>query len=227
MSKSTFIQGSSYCAVVSSLLASVCCNIVLAAEPNGVQHLLNEDALRSLKVNSSESVPAVRSVYAQDESESAPFCASDEQLEAAFKSLSEISLQIAPPGTKFPTSCFDEGDHRPYCTTGSRSPAHFYMHWHPSELVHNPLYFQDVALERYGQGRSPCFQPFVSGAKFVGTAFSLPYRMGVDHPHDLIYALGYERPGNYAPCVYEQLPWNRKAALLQAGAIVTGAFLYP
>ena len=227
MNNSTFPYRHSF-ALHSTLLAYLCCSIVLAAEPNGVQHLLNEDAVRALTESSQDEIPTVRSVYAQDDGDTAPpVCASEKQFESALKSLSKITLQIAPLGTKLPTSCFSEGSQRPYCTNGTRSPVHFYMHWHPSEVAHNPIYFQDVALERYGQGRSPCFQPLVSGAKFVGTAFSLPYRMGVDHPHELIYALGYERPGNYAPCVYEQLPWNKKAALLQAGAIVTGAYLYP
>jgi len=208
-----------------------CYTPAVTGEPATIQNLLNEGSLRSIDESQQAAQPTVHSVYTQDENETAPLCASDEQLQSALKPLAKISLQIAPTGDKLPPCCFGDAkvglNERFYCTHGARSPARFYMHWLPSELAHNPAYFQDVALARYGQGRSPCVQPFVSGAKFIGTAFSLPYRMGVDHPHDLVYTLGYERPGNYAPCVYQQLPWNKKAAILQAGAIVTGAFLYP
>jgi hypothetical protein len=135
------------------------------------------------------------------------------------------SRQDAPP------SCFaqhfPEAALRPRIAYGPRSAAQFCFHWEACHLVHQPLYFEDVALERYGQGFSPILQPVVSGARFVAGVATLPYRIGVDAPCELIYTLGHERPGDCVPSVCEQLPWSWRGAALQTGAILGGIVLVP
>jgi hypothetical protein len=99
--------------------------------------------------------------------------------------------------------------------------------WVPSAMVHQPLYFDDVPLERYGQTRHPLFQPLVSGARFFGTFPVMPYKIGVDHPYDLISTLGYYRPGSPAPCVHQTVPFEWDAATLEAAVWTGFVFLLP
>ncbi len=93
--------------------------------------------------------------------------------------------------------------------------------WQASNLFHNPLYFDDPSLERYGHTHPALVQPFVSAAKFGVRLVGLPYQMAIDPPKDRKYILGWYRPGECAPKKYYQIPFNANAALLQAG-VVTG-----
>lgn len=96
-----------------------------------------------------------------------------------------------------------------------------------TDLKHKPLYFEDVALERYGQ-QWPCgLQPFVSIAKFGVQGIGLPYQMAIDPVWRDIYPLGYYRPGDNAPELVPTVPFNLKAAAT-AGGVYTGLiFLIP
>lgn len=105
--------------------------------------------------------------------------------------------------------------------------AHVHYYWEPSNLFHNPLYFEDVALERYGHTYPDVVQPFVSLGKFGVQVVGLPYTMLLDRPLACQYALGYYRPGDCAPYLTYQVPINLKAAAA-AGGIYTGLFfLFP
>jgi hypothetical protein len=99
--------------------------------------------------------------------------------------------------------------------------------WAASEMAHQPLYFDDVPLERYGQTCHPLVQPLVSGALFFGTFPVMPYKIGLDHPYDLISTLGYYRPGSPAPCMHQTLPFEWDAATLEAGAWAGLVLLLP
>jgi hypothetical protein len=95
--------------------------------------------------------------------------------------------------------------------------------WEASNIYYNPLYFEDVALERYGHTYPCCVQPFASVGKFGVQLVGLPYQMAIDPPWKRIYPLGYYRPGECAPKLHYQIPWNTRAALVQAG-VTTGMF---
>jgi hypothetical protein len=97
--------------------------------------------------------------------------------------------------------------------------------WRASGLSHYPLYFEDVALERYGQTR--CLQPAWSGVRFFGAVPLLPYKMGLDCPHERIYTLGYARPGDAAPPVRERLPFSLKGLAAEAAAAAGFVSLFP
>ncbi|MBX3444887.1 MAG: hypothetical protein KF774_20975 [Planctomyces sp.] len=100
--------------------------------------------------------------------------------------------------------------------------------WTASNLYHNPLYFEDVPLERYGHVKcNECVQPFVSLSKFSLQLVGLPYQMALDHPQARRYALGYYRPGDCAPRLHYRVPLNGEAALT-SGVFYTGlGFLIP
>jgi len=100
--------------------------------------------------------------------------------------------------------------------------------WKASALCHKPLYFEEVALERYGHTLvREEFQPILSGAKFFVTIPILPYKMGLNPPHECIYTLGYYRPGECAPYMVDPLPLSVRAGLIQAGTIVGGVAIFP
>ena len=89
--------------------------------------------------------------------------------------------------------------------------------WKASNVHYNPLYFEDVPLERYGHTYGDCVQPFVSVGKFGVQLIGLPYQMALDPPCKEVYPLGYYRPGEPAPKLCYQIPFNARAAAVTAG----------
>ena len=99
--------------------------------------------------------------------------------------------------------------------------------WQATNQWHNPLYFEDPALERYGHVHHECVQPFVSAARFGVQLAGLPYQMTIDPVCKKMYNLGYYRAGECAPKKYYRVPWNTHAAVNTA-AVWTGLiYLFP
>ncbi len=96
--------------------------------------------------------------------------------------------------------------------------------WQASDMYHNPLYFEDCALERYGHTHHCLLQPFVSMGKFGVQLAGLPYQMTIDPVRKKMYNLGYYRPGECAPKKYYRIPWNTHAAVAEA-AVWTGLII--
>jgi len=94
--------------------------------------------------------------------------------------------------------------------------------WHASALCHKTLYFQDEYLERYGHTYGPFLEPIHSTAHFFISVAALPYHMGIHPPNECNYALGYYRPGNCAPWLYDPVPLSLRGAY-KAGMFFTGA----
>lgn len=99
--------------------------------------------------------------------------------------------------------------------------------WKASNLCHNPLYFEDVNLERYGHSHGPIAEPLIQTAHFFGSVLVLPYKMGVHHPRECIYTLGYYRPGNCAPWILPPVPISARGILNQAAVMTAGTLLIP
>ncbi len=99
--------------------------------------------------------------------------------------------------------------------------------WRATDQWHNPLYFEDPALERYGHVHHECVQPFVSAARFGVQLAGLPYQMTIDPVCKKMYNLGYYRAGECAPKKHYRVPWNTHAAVNTA-AVWTGLiYLFP
>lgn len=75
--------------------------------------------------------------------------------------------------------------------------------WAAPDIRYQPLYFEDVALERYGQTLSPYKQSMASSIHFFKSLVTLPNQMRHDCPSSCDYPLGFCRPGNSAPCIYQ------------------------
>jgi hypothetical protein len=138
------------------------------------------------------------------------------------KKVGDLTTNIVPSAGELPRDC-PLGD----AVFQPRAFAPLTYAWTASGLCHKPLYFEDIQLERYGHMCGPWLQPFMSGAHFFLTVPILPYKMGLEPPHECLYTLGYYRPGNCAPYMIDPLPLSVRAALFEAGAWVGGVVLIP
>lgn len=93
--------------------------------------------------------------------------------------------------------------------------------WDAPALCHQPLYFEEVNLERYGYRclPVPLVQPFVSGAFFFASIPALPYRMVAEPPCECVYVLGHYRPGSCVPNRVHYPPLDPKAAAAEVGVV--------
>jgi hypothetical protein len=99
--------------------------------------------------------------------------------------------------------------------------------WTASNLYHNPLYFEDPELERYGHDHG-FMQPAYSIGKFGLQFVGLPYQMALDPPCRHEYALGWARPQEICtPRKKSRIPFNAKAAATAAGAYTGLIFIFP
>lgn len=93
--------------------------------------------------------------------------------------------------------------------------THYYMQpktfaWAAPDIRYQPLYFEDVALERYGQTHGLLQQPIYSGFHFFRSTVSLPYQMIKEPPRSCEYPWGFCRPGSPTQSIYEKkLPVGR------------------
>lgn len=101
------------------------------------------------------------------------------------------------------------------------------VQWKASGACHNPLYFEQVQLERYGHDAGPVVQPLLSSAHFFLTIPILPYKMGINPMNECQYALGYYRPGNCAPYMMQPIPLSLRGGLAQTGAVLGMAAALP
>ncbi len=72
--------------------------------------------------------------------------------------------------------------------------------WAAPDITYKPLYFEDVALERYGQTRGFFKQPIVSSLHYLKSAAFLPYFSIYDPINSCDGPLGYCRPGEKVNC---------------------------
>lgn len=99
--------------------------------------------------------------------------------------------------------------------------------WKAPNTFSHPLYFEDVMLERHGHERCWQLQPLLSGTRFFATIPMLPYLAAVEPPCESNYTLGYFRAGSCAPGLCQRPPYERNAAVIEAGAIAGGFLLLP
>ena len=78
--------------------------------------------------------------------------------------------------------------------------------WSAPHFYHQPLYFQQINLERYGVGSRPLVAPIQSAAHFYGSMALWPAKMIWNWPTESVYSLGHQRPGD---CVnYQRCTWS-------------------
>lgn len=138
------------------------------------------------------------------------------------RKIAEITNNIAAKPGKLPTECPLEGGE---FTPRQWEPIVFT--WKASGLCHKPLYFEQVAVERYGHTMGPILQHLAAGAHFYLTIPILPYKMGLEPPDECIYPLGHYRPGSCAPWILDPIPLSVRAGLAEGGIWTGMVFLIP
>lgn len=157
------------------------------------------------------------------------------RLPAEFRSIGELtaSSQIGTSNAQAEVTAADRPEdllpeQEPVFIASGRS----FTLWTPasplqSVSVHQPLYFEDVNLERYGTTARPRLQPIGSAAHFLVSAASLPYQMVQQRSgQPYRYSHPYEA-GRYGHRERAHPPRDRRAALVQATVIVGLVFLLP
>lgn len=78
--------------------------------------------------------------------------------------------------------------------------------WAAPDIRYQPLYFENVPHERYGQTPEGCEirQTVLSAAHFFGSAALLPYKLLDQHPQSCDGPLGFCRPGSETPFVWQR-----------------------
>lgn len=98
--------------------------------------------------------------------------------------------------------------------------------WAPTAAVfrganvhYHPLYFEQIALERYGQHFGNLFAPWVAHALFFADAALLPYSIGKSPPWTCQNDVCLYKPGDIVPFrLYLPIP-DKKGIFLQATAM--------
>jgi len=99
--------------------------------------------------------------------------------------------------------------------------------WSAPGFFHHPLYFEQVNLERYGQGPHHAIQPLYSAAHFFATIPKLPYHVATAPPSERVYTLGHHRPGNCAPYQWHRTRFSWKGVFVQGLASAGTAVALP
>lgn len=95
----------------------------------------------------------------------------------------------------------------------SASPLHWFNsaytyqveYWTAPNIYYQPLWFEDVALERYGQQHWGHLDLARTGILFFGGVLTLPYNAFKVPKHTYDSPLGYARPGSPAPSTHTYL----------------------
>ncbi|MDA0657787.1 MAG: hypothetical protein O2931_14795 [Planctomycetota bacterium] len=147
---------------------------------------------------------AVAPVPGQDLSESTPSpCPAPVQLSKWFRQINTIQADISLGNRAAPPDCsaelFQSGGHG----QKARYAAVTNYSWTAPEMWHQPLYFDDVPLEQYGQTKHPLMQPAISMGRFFATIPAMPYKMAKEPPFSCVSTLGKFRPGSCTPCTLQ------------------------
>ncbi len=131
-------------------------------------------------------------------------CPQPEEVEKVlYKPLGQIRTDARPSQGPLPMDCTGDLFRRGPLDTRTWGCTQY--RWVAPEVSHQPLYFDDVPLERYGQSACPLAQPLISGVRFYSTFPLMPYKLLVDLPWEPVSNLGVYRAGSDVPCTRETL----------------------
>ncbi len=111
------------------------------------------------------------------------------------KSIQEVDLDVLESGAEAPEDrsfVLFESSQR---FDGNVKAAEKVFAWAAPNISYQQLYFEDVALERYGQTEGLVKQPFVSAGRFLADSLLLSTRAVRDRPQSCDWPLGFCRPG--------------------------------
>ncbi len=94
-------------------------------------------------------------------------------------------------------------------------------------FCHQPLYFEEANLERYGNSYCRILQPVLSGYRFFASVPATPYMMAAYRPRKCYYDTSPYLPGRAAPRHDESLPVSLGASATEGAAITALIFMFP
>lgn len=143
-----------------------------------------------------------------------------------FKPLCALGTNITPPSGKMPaniaTAHFAFAGFQPMGMGFSRCDVETLFNWEAPALCYQPLYFEEVNLERHGH-EVRYIQPVLSGAHFFSRVPAVPYLMISQKQRICNYTLGHYRPGSYAPYVWYYPNFSLDGAAVES-LLITGLF---
>ncbi len=153
-----------------------------------------------------------------------------EQIGLGWKPIGAVTASIAAPAGELPVNqaapVFAQAGVVAAPVNASHNWPTFTYAWEASAVPHNPLWFEDVNLERYGYTHG-ILQPWISGGRFFINVVFLPYHIVAEPPGTLEYPLGYYRPGDAAPPVRQIKPVKPLAAVAEAAFIIGMIIILP
>ena len=123
--------------------------------------------------------------------------------------VTELNLKIDDHDKRVPTDRTKSFLNATTQSWDSFSPPELSFMWTAPDICYQPLYYQDVALERYGQTKNPHQQVIKSAAHFFVSTITLPAQVYLDHPKSCDTPLGNYRPGNVAPRTRQRFLYHR------------------
>ncbi len=147
-----------------------------------------------------------------------------ESTDPGIKPIGEVGINILAPPGEMPTDLA-----APYIAragvilppaTENRDWMDYSYYWMATAYCHQPLYFEEVNVERYGFRYRYGLQPLVSCAHFFATIPLLPYKMVVHPPSECQYTLGYYRPGDPALRQRERIHIQADAGAAEVGTVI-------
>lgn len=112
------------------------------------------------------------------------------------KSIQEVRFDLAEHGAEAPEDRANKLFESSRRFDGNIAASEKVFAWAAPNINYQPLYFEDVALERYGQTKGLVKQPFVSAGKFLADRLFLGARALRVCPHSCDSPLGFCRPGS-------------------------------
>lgn len=153
-----------------------------------------------------------------------------ENIGLGWKPIGAVSASIAVPAGEMPENSASPVFAQAGVVAAPINANHnwptFHYAWEASAVPHNPLWFEDVNLERYGYTHG-ILQPWISGGRFFLNVVFLPYHLVAEPPGKLEYPLGYYRPGDPAPPVRQIKPVKPLAGVAEAAFIIGMIIILP
>ncbi len=152
----------------------------------------------------------------------------DEDADRFGRHLSDVMLDIRPTEGVMPTDVAAEIFEQQAITDPRQThegPG-ILCSYTPWTICFRPLYFEEVALERYGEKRR-FLQPAASGVQFLKNIALLPYKMRVRPPRSCVCSNGFSRIGDCPPPGYGECVWRWDAAIIEAAAVTGFVFILP
>ncbi len=141
----------------------------------------------------------------------------------------DVPVDIRPPEGELPADLAAQrfaGEPTIDETLPGDEPPDVFCSYTPWTICYRPLYFEDIALERYGRNVG-FLQTGLSGVRFFSSVAALPYKMTRRPPRSCQCSNGFSRPGDCPLPGYGNRKFQWDAALVET-AIVTGfVFIIP